>query len=102
MLPVNTVIETIEFTKQADAVWSESERMEFICWIARYPLAGDVIPGAEGLRKVRWKLAGKGKRGGVRVIYFNRSAEGRIYLIAIYRKADRSNIDPSELPELDR
>jgi hypothetical protein len=48
------------------------ERLEFVGWIAANPLAGDVIPGSGGCRKVRWSRSGMGKRGGVRVIYFNR------------------------------
>ena len=61
---MHTVVETAEFQKQAKAVWSDA----FIDWIAANPGAGDVIPGADGARKVRWGRAGKGKRGGVRVI----------------------------------
>jgi hypothetical protein len=68
---MRTVIETPTFQKQADKIWAESERFEFIDWIAANPLAGDVIPGADGARKVRWGRAGSGKRGGVRVVYFN-------------------------------
>ncbi|MCK7576432.1 MAG: hypothetical protein MZV65_11410 [Chromatiales bacterium] len=43
---MQTVIETPTFQKQADAIWSEDERLDFVTWIARNPLAGDVIPGA--------------------------------------------------------
>ncbi|WP_217428362.1 hypothetical protein [Rugamonas rivuli] len=49
-----TVIETPEFMASAAAIWTEAERIDFIDWIADNPLAGDVIPGAGGLRKVRW------------------------------------------------
>lgn len=66
---MRTVIETPTFQKQAEKIGSEDERMAFIAWIAEHPMAGDVIPGAEGARKVRWSVEGKGKRGGVRVIY---------------------------------
>ena len=60
-------------------------------------MAGDLIRDAEGARKVRWAAAGAGKRGGVRVIYFNRSREGLIYLIAIYRKSNRENMTSDEI-----
>ena len=63
---MHTVVETAEFQKQAKAVWSDAKREAFIA----NPDAGDVIPGADGARKVRWGRAGKGKRGGVRVILF--------------------------------
>lgn len=62
---MRTVIETPTFQKQAEKIWSEDERLNFIDWIASNPLAGDVIPGADGARKVRWSIAGKGKRGGL-------------------------------------
>ena len=60
-----TVIETPTFQKQVVKVWSQEERHDFINWIAANPDAGDVIPGGNGMRKVRWTVAGKGKRGGV-------------------------------------
>ena len=55
-----------------------------------------MIPGAEGARKVRWSIAGKGKRG-VRVIYFNLTEQGTIVLITLYQKADQADIRPSDI-----
>jgi hypothetical protein len=60
--------------------------------IAGNPEAGDVIPGADGARKVRWAVAGRGKRGGARVIYFHLSQEGAVPLAMVYVKAARSNV----------
>lgn len=94
---MRTVIETPTFQKQAEKIWSEDERLAFIDWIASNPLAGDVIPGAEGARKIRWSIAGKGKRGGVRVIYFNLTEQGMIVLITLYQKADQANIRSSDI-----
>lgn len=65
---MRTVIETSTFQEQVERVWSEAERFDFIAWIAANPDAGDVIPGADDARKVRWKRAGTGKSGGARVI----------------------------------
>jgi hypothetical protein len=76
-----TVIETPIFTKLWPDYWSEDERGEFVAWLAARPQAGDVIPGSGGCRKVRWGRTGGGKRGGVRVIYFNQLADGRIWLL---------------------
>ena len=92
-----TVIETPTFQKEAAKVWTEAERMDFITWIAENPTAGDVIPGAEGARKVRWAVQGKGKRGGVRVIYFNLSDDELVLLVAVYAKADKANMLPREI-----
>lgn len=85
---MRTVIETPTFQKQAEKIWSDDERLAFIDWIAANPLAGKVIPGADGASKVRWSIAGKGKRGGVRVIYFNLAEQETLVLIALYQKSD--------------
>ena len=87
-----TVIETPIFQKYAADIWSDAEREAFINWLAINPEAGDVIPGTAGLRKVRWSRQGMGKRGGVRVIYFNRLEEGVIWLLIIYAKAKFDNL----------
>jgi mRNA-degrading endonuclease RelE of RelBE toxin-antitoxin system len=97
MASVRTVIETPTFQKQAERVWSDVERLEFISWIAANPDAGDVIPGADGARKVRWKRTGTGKSGGVRVIYFNLSDEEIVLLVAVYAKAERENMLPKDI-----
>jgi hypothetical protein len=64
------VAETAVFMRQAADIWSDEERSGFVDFIARNPEAGDVIPDSGGVRKVRWRRQGSGKRGGVRVIYF--------------------------------
>jgi mRNA-degrading endonuclease RelE of RelBE toxin-antitoxin system len=92
-----TVIETPTFQKQVADVWTEADRLDFISFIAANPEAGDVTPGAEGARKVRWSVAGKGKRGGARVVYFNITAEEIVLLVAVYTKADKANILPKEI-----
>lgn len=100
MLDMYTVIETPSFQKQAERIWSEPERLEFINWIAQNALAGDVIPGSQGARKVRWSVAGKGKRGGVRVVYFNLTEQGVVLLVMMYTKSDRSNIAPGDIKKV--
>jgi len=92
-----TVIETNEFIAWSANIWSDAERGEFIDFISQNPLAGDVIPGAGSLRKVRWSRAGMGKQGGARVIYFNRLANGEIVLLLVYAKAKFDNIRPEVL-----
>lgn len=87
-----TIAETPEFRHDVDAIWTAEERLAFCAWLAANPEAGDVIPGSGGCRKVRWAASGRGKRGGARVIYYNRLDEGRIWLLVIYTKAVRGNI----------
>jgi hypothetical protein len=95
-----TVIESPEFIAWAAQVWDDDERSEFIDWISENPLAGDVIPGAGSLRKVRWTRQGMGKRGGARVIYFNRLASGEVALLLVYAKAKFDNLRPEFLLKL--
>jgi hypothetical protein len=87
-----TVIETPIFQKYAADIWSDVEREAFINWLCINPDAGAVIPGTSGLRKVRWMRQGMGKRGGARVIYFNRLEEGEIWLLIVYAKAKFDNL----------
>jgi hypothetical protein len=87
-----TLIETPTFRAEADKIWSEAERMDFMTWLSVNPEVGDVIPESAGCRKVRWSRSGMGKRGGVRVIYFVSLPSGEIWLLLVYAKAVRDNI----------
>ncbi|MDP4300380.1 type II toxin-antitoxin system RelE/ParE family toxin [Leptothrix discophora] len=97
---MRTVIETPTFQKQAAELWSAGEReafIDFIDFIAESPDAGDVIPGAEGARKVRWARPGMGKRGGARVIYFHLVGDEVVLLVMVYAKAERENVSPKSI-----
>lgn len=95
-----TVAQTPLFEKYAARIWSEAELDQFVNWIANNPLAGDVIPGSGGLRKVRWTVGGRGKRGGARVIYYNVLKRGTVWLLIAYTKAKFDNLPPNMLKEL--
>ncbi|HTO19894.1 MAG TPA: transcriptional regulator [Pseudomonas sp.] len=95
-----TVIETDIFVRYAETIWEDGEREAFIAWLAANPLAGDVIPGSGGLRKVRWSRPGTGKRGGVRVIYYNALPQGQIWLLIAYAKARFDNLPVAFLKQL--
>ena len=95
-----TIIEAPAFKDKADRLWTTRERLEFLVWLAHNPLAGDVIPKGGGLRKVRWQHGSKGKRGGVRIIYFNRLANGTIFAIDIYSKNEKTDLTAQELHQL--
>jgi hypothetical protein len=87
-----TIVETDLFLRESKDLWTEDERGEFCAWLAANPYAGEVVKESGGCRKVRWKRAGSGKSGGVRVIYFNRFANEQIVLLMIYAKAMRGSI----------
>ena len=91
------MIETPTFQKQANAVWTAQEHEEFIDFIAENPDAGDVIPGADGAREVRWQRQGAGKRGGARVIYFHLVGDEVVLLVMVYAKAERANVGPKDI-----
>jgi len=93
-----TFIELAPFTRQLDDCLTDEEYGEFQMFLAANPEAGDIIRGTGGCRKVRWAGAGKGKgkRGGVRVIYLLRTKAGQILLIAIYKKVSKENLTDKE------
>jgi predicted DNA-binding transcriptional regulator AlpA len=68
-----TVVETERFLKDAGALLSDSERAELVAFVGANPEEGKVIPETGGVRKIRWALPGRGKRGGARVIYYYHS-----------------------------
>ena len=95
-----TIIETPIFLRYAAKVWDEVEREHFINWLAEHPDAGDVIPATGGLRKVRWSRSGMGKRGGARIIYMMRIAQGELVLLIVYAKAEHDNLSAAFLRNL--
>jgi hypothetical protein len=97
-----TVVETLLFQRQWPLYWTEEERGEFAAYIAQHPEAGDIVPQSGGIRKVRWRRAGSGKSGGVRVIYFLRTAVGELVLLTLYAKAATDNLTGQTLKEIRR
>ena len=95
-----TVVETSLFQRQWPLYWTEDERGAFAAFIAERPTAGDVVPESGGIRKVRWGRSGSGKSGGVRVIYFSRTAEGEEVLLTLYSKAKTDNLSGKKLKEI--
>ncbi len=87
-----TVAETPLFERQAAKIWTPQEHDEFVDYIARNPEAGDIVPDTGGVRKVRWRRSGTGKRGGVRVIHFYYDQEHPLYLLLVYAKSERQDM----------
>jgi hypothetical protein len=94
---MRTIVETEEFEQLWPLYWTEDEYEKFQEYISENPNAGDVVRGSGGVRKVRWTRQGSGKSGGVRVIYFNRLANGEIWLILIYAKSKLDSISGDQL-----
>lgn len=91
-----TIAEMRSAGRDLDAVLGEEERESLIDWLATNPVAGDIIQGANGVRKVRWSYGAKGKRGGLRIIYYFHDLNMPLYILAAYRKNEKLNITAAE------
>lgn len=86
------IVETSIFTRQVHELLSDEEYRELQLALVNRPKAGAVIVGSGGLRKLRWASKGKGKRGGVRVIYYWAVGPHQILMLVIYSKSERDNL----------
>ena len=91
-----TIAETEPFQRKVGRLLSEDEKAELIAYFSMHPNAGVLIQGAGGIRKLRWARSGRGKSGGVRVIYYFHNEEMPLYLLALFAKNERSNISMEE------
>ena len=88
-------VETGIFTERITKLLTDEAYRDLQAVLAENPRAGDVIPGAGGLRKIRWRASGRGKRGGIRVIYYCWS-EHRLYMIFAYDKTEQGDLTPEQ------
>lgn len=65
--------------------------------LAKNPQSGDLIPGGGGIRKLRFALPGRGKRGGARLIYYWQTSKDKIYMLLAYTKAKKENLEPEQV-----
>jgi hypothetical protein len=84
------------YERSSKGLFGEEEHRRVESMLVDDPVAGDVIEGTGGVRKLRVALSGGGKRGGARVIYYYRQSKGRIYLVLVYAKNERENITRAE------
>ena len=85
-------IETSTFTKLISTHLSDDEYLGLQRFLLKYPDAGAIIRGTGGVRKLRWGKSGKGKRGGIRAIYYWKRRDDEIWLLTVYDKSERSTI----------
>jgi len=89
---VFTFVETKLFTELVGRYLSDDEYSELQLSLIANPEAGDLVRGSGGLRKLRWRVAGRGKRGGIRVVYYLRSRQGQIWMLTLYAKNEEQSI----------
>ena len=94
--------ETPVFTRQITKLLPDDEYRELQQQLIFNPAAGDIIQHSGGLRKVRWRSATKGKRGGLRVIYYWYANEDEIYMLLAYGKGEKDDLAAKELKVLRR
>lgn len=92
-----TFIETKLFTRLADEYLGEDGLLALQVHLLAEPEIGKVIAGSGGVRKLRWAIPGRGKRGSLRVIYFRRTKQEEIWLLTLYAKNVSDNISSADL-----
>ncbi len=97
-----TVAELPVYQRRAERLLSEEERQDVVSYLAAFPKDGDLIRGTGGVRKLRWRRSGRGKSGGVRVIYYFHSERIPLYLLTVFAKNERADLNQAERNELAR
>jgi len=93
-------IEAPKFTELVQSHLNDEEYAALQWLLLERPDAGDIVPGSGGVRKIRWGLRGKGKRGGIRVIYYWKTADDEIWLLTLYAKNVQENIPAQVLKQI--
>lgn len=93
-------IETKLFSRLVADHLTDEEYANLQNALIKDPEAGDLIPDSGGVRKVRWGVAGRGKRGGIRVIYYARTRQGEIWMLTLYAKSLMENISAKALRKI--
>ena len=95
-----TVAELPEYIRRAEKLLSDAERRDVVDYLAIHPKAGDVMEGTGGVRKLRWGRGGRGKSGGVRVVYDFHSGAMPLYLLTLFAKNEQASLSKAERNEL--
>ena len=91
-----TIAEVPEYIREAEKLLIVKERQDVLSYLAAHPKSGVLMEGAGGVRKLRWGRGGRGKSGGVRVIYYYHSGVMPLYLLAIFAKNEQDNLSKAE------
>jgi len=91
-----SVVETPEFLSASRKLMTAEERALLVDYLAYNPTSGDLIPGTGGVRKLRWGLEGRGKRGGARVVYFHHDAGMPLFALTAYAKNERADLSQQD------
>ena len=95
-------VETPIFTREVYNLFEDEEYRALQIALLLRPKQGVVIPGTGGLRKLRWGLRGKGKRGGCRVIYYWDKRQEAFYMLLVYPKSKQVHLTPEQIKVLSK
>jgi mRNA-degrading endonuclease RelE of RelBE toxin-antitoxin system len=93
-------VETPLFTKIIEHYLSDDDYADLQTYLNQHPEGGDVIRGSGGVRKLRWAAKGRGKRGGLRIIYYLKLSEGQIWMLTLYAKNVKETLPAHLLKQL--
>lgn len=93
-------LETDIFTKRIEKILSDEEYGFLQAELAHKPDLGKLISGGKGLRKLRWSIEGKGKRGGARIIYYWYASKDLILMLYAFKKSEQADIPKEQLKKL--
>ena len=93
-------IETSIFTRQVTTLLTDDEYSQLQIALSAHPDTGAIIPHSGGLRKIRWSTSGRGKRGGIRAIYYWVVADDQILMLFMYPKSEKDNLTQQQLKVL--
>lgn len=91
-----TIAETLPFQRKISGLLPEEERTELVAYLAEHPNSGALMQGTGGIRKLRWARKGRGKSGGIRVIYYYHNESMPLYLLAAFGKNEKANLSAEE------
>ena len=93
-------VETPTFTRLVLALMDDDAYARLQATLALRPDLGKVISGGGGIRKMRWAGSGRGKRGGLRIVYYWQTAEEHIWMLLVYPKSERDDLSRDQLRQL--
>jgi hypothetical protein len=99
---MQTIVELPEFLRKSQDFFTNEEKLSFINYLAAHPQAGHLMQGTGGIRKLRWGAQGRGKSGGVRVIYYYHNGTVPLFLLTVFGKGEKANLSKSECNDLSK
>lgn len=99
---MQTIVELPGYLGKSSKLLNDSERSSIVNYLALHPASGEIMQETGGIRKLRWSAKGKGKSGGVRVIYYYHNESMPLFLLTLFGKGEKANLSKAERNELSK